>query len=385
MGDNQKRIKVTVEATGNEFTLNTSELIAKTRDVLLDRRRSDIAATTWGMMSENDQKDELHRYTEFAEDLVHGIVEVVASGNFDVIHAKLDNFKSKDGEVTVTAKGRSSDGALLALNRIGHKHLKIIVADQEQFDEHRDNVAIDADQPEMFGDDDGDSGEAQEPDADGDILDPETGELKPAEDTTQAVIDAIEDDLTDEEKAAKHEERLKNAHAFGRGSFDEHQDADQNPYFEEEDDDLRNAWFNGFYERKNEVEAADGETTAEPEGENQLAETEPDEGDSSTDPAETQPETSSGPSKAYQAGMQHRSEDGSRDENPHDGATDEHLDWQAGFDKADKEIAELFNAGYEAAEAGKTENDSGWKKGTDAHKRWMFGFERWHRQNSDGE
>lgn len=378
MGDNQKRIKVTVEATGNEFTLNTSELIAKTRDVLLDRRRSDIAATTWGVMSENDQKDELHRYTEFAEDLVHGIVEVVASGNFDVIHAKLDNFKSKDGEVTVTAKGRSSDGALLALNRIGHKHLKIIVADQDQFDEHRDVVPIDADQPEMFGDDP-DQTDAPESDENGEIVDPDTGEI--LQDDGGPQEPDVEPELSDEETAAALQERLKNAHAFGRGSYDEHQDPDQNPYFEDEDDQLRVAWFNGFYERKNEVEPsiADREERHSNEGAQTEADKNPvDHGDSTTDAAEAVPDS-------YQAGMDHRQDDGARDENPYDGGTDEHSDWQQGFDQADREIAELFNAGYEAAEAGKTEGDSGWKKGTFEHERWMFGFNHWHQKNPSEE
>ncbi len=46
MGDNQKRIKVSVASTNNEFTLVTGELIAGVRDVLLDQRRADIAATT---------------------------------------------------------------------------------------------------------------------------------------------------------------------------------------------------------------------------------------------------------------------------------------------------------------------------------------------------
>lgn len=375
MGDNQKSVKVTVEATGNEFTLATGELIAKTRDVLLDQRRSDIAATTWAALSENDQRSELERYTEFAEELVRGIVEVVAAGNFDVIHAKLDNFKSKDGEVTVTAKGRSSDGALLALNRIGVKLLKIVVADDGQFDQHRDPVPIDADQPDLL---DGESGDGQGSDDDGDVLDPETGELKSADDTTQAVIDAVEDDLTEEEKAAKHDERLKNAHAFGRGSYDEHQDSDQNPYFEDKDDDLRNAWFNGFYERLHEVKGDDAESSDD-------ADEAVDEAGSEGDDEQNLEESSDGPSADYTAGLEHRKNDGSRDENPHDGGTDEHMDWQAGFDIADQQIAELFKAGQSAAEDGKTEADSPWKKKSFEHQRWMIGFERWHNQNKSDE
>ncbi len=321
----------------------------------------------------------MERLTEFSEELVHSVVEIVAAGNYDVIHAKLDNFKIKDGDVTVTSKGRASDGALLALNSVGVKALKIIVADDAQFDQHREQVRIDPDEPGMFEDDGSADGEF-EADDDGDVLDPETGELTSAgEDTTQAVIDVVEGDLSNEEIQEQRQERVNAAHEFGRGSFDKDGDPDKNPYFEDRDDDLRSAWFNGFYERKYEVEASDSESASDTENKSQSAENDTDQGESITDSAENEPDTSP---DAYQAGMQHRSGDGARDENPFDGGTEEGLEWQKGYDAADQEIAKLFNAGYEAAESGKMPEDSGWKDGSDEQKRWMFGFDRWHQQNT---
>lgn len=317
MGADKKTVKVVVEATNNEFTLASGELIAKTRDVLLDRRRSDIASTTWAMLSEGDQEREVDALTTFAEDLVHGIVEVVAAGNFDVIHAQLDNFKSKDGEVTVTAKGRSSDGALIALNRIGHKHLKIIVADEEQFDKHRDTVPIDVDQPEMFGDDEG---------GQDDVLDPETGELTSSDETTNAIVDKFSAGELDDAKQ------------LGIDGYDEDQDPEQNPYGEDEEE-LRTAWFNGFYERKNE----------------QIEDPDP-----------------------FKQGLETRENELHLDQNPYDADTESHDLWIDGFNSADKQLNDLEADGYEDASNGKGIDDSGWKKGSSADKYWRKGFERYH-------
>lgn len=426
MGDNQKRIKVTVASTNNEFTLVTGELIAKTRDILLDQRRSDIASTTWQMLSENDQRNEVERLTDYAEELVHGIVDVVAAGKFDVIHAKLDNFKIKDGDVTVTSKGRASDGALLALNSVGVKALKIIVADDEQFDQHRDMVTIDADEPDMFSGgeiSDGDQYEAarilvvteqkastsfiqrrlsigynraaaivEKLETDGVVSEADhVGKREVLIRPYGGIVDPDTGEILSEGADGDTQERIKSAHAFGRGSYDEHQDADQNPYLDEEDDDLRNAWFAGFYERKNEAEPG-GDENSGSDGDGQTAPVESEgeeaptgDGDSATDQAKTAPETGDGVSDDYTAGLEHRKDDGSRDENPHDGGTQEHSDWQNGYDDANKSIVELFNDGYEAAGAGKFETDSVWKEGTFENARWLIGFERWHQQNNSDE
>lgn len=303
MGQNQKNIKVSVEATGNEFTLAAGELMAKVRDVLLDRRRSDIAATTWAALSENDQEREVENYTDFAEELITKIVEVVAAGNFDVIHAKLDNFKIKDGDVTVTAKGRASDGALLALNSVGVKALKIIVADEKQFDQHRDDVHIDKDQTQMFDDE-------TEDDDDDELVDPETGEI--VDDTTQAVIDAVEEDLSDDEL----NQRKLHATSAGYGSYVEHGDAGRNPYSDvsELDQALRAAWFHGFYEAKN---------TATDESESG-------EGDGPQDEIEPNP---------YEQGYEAAEKLLDRSSPYDDGSADDQ-DWLEGFDRAVERMAE---------------------------------------------
>lgn len=169
MGKNQEGIEVTDQETGEIFTLKPGSLVADIRDTLLAKRRMQSQAAPWSKMSEADQKSEIQDITSLSVDLVAAIVDLVAAGGHEVIHAKLDNFKIKDGAVTLTAKGAADDGALLALNHVGHKNLKIIVADAEQFDQKRNAVAAEPDQPSMFPDEaepeemsDQDIGEAAE-------------------------------------------------------------------------------------------------------------------------------------------------------------------------------------------------------------------------------
>ena len=181
MEPNKKPVKITVPETGVEFTLATAELVAKVRDALLNKRRFDIAATTWAAMSEKDQRQEVDRLEAFAEELVVAVVNVVAAGGYDVIHARLDNFKVKDGAVTVMAKGIADDGALIKLNHADGKVLKIIVADEGQFDQHRDKVHVDADEPALFTEEGGEADEDEEDEED-EIVDPETGEITSAKD-----------------------------------------------------------------------------------------------------------------------------------------------------------------------------------------------------------
>lgn len=161
MGNDQKSVEIFDQETGEIVDLSVDGLACDIRDVLLSMRRKQTQATVWSKLSEEQQRDEIESCTTLADDLVSACVDVVAAAGHDVIHAKLDNFKIKDGAVTVTAKGAADDGAVLALNHVGHKNIKIIVADDEQFKVTRTEVKVDLDQPEMFpeGDDDSDEPE----------------------------------------------------------------------------------------------------------------------------------------------------------------------------------------------------------------------------------
>lgn len=126
-------------------------MIQDTRDFLLRNVRENGMKKPWGKMTEGEQKLEIERATDRAEKLVQSIVDHVAQGEFPVIHAIVDNFKIKDGTVTITAKGMADDDVLLTLNHAGQKAVKIVVADAQQFDQTRSNIQPDPDEPGLPG------------------------------------------------------------------------------------------------------------------------------------------------------------------------------------------------------------------------------------------
>lgn len=105
----------------------------------------------WQKMTEGEQKLEIERATDRATQLVDDIVDVVATGDFPVVHAIIDNYTSKNGEVKIVAKGVASDDVILNLHHAAQKPVKIVVADRNQFDQSRSNVPVDPDEPGLPG------------------------------------------------------------------------------------------------------------------------------------------------------------------------------------------------------------------------------------------
>ena len=132
-------------------TLSTPRLVEGVRDFLLLNLKQAHLQKPWPQMPEREQKQWINRITERAEQLVQDVIDRVATGSFPVVHAKIDNFAIKGGEVKIVAKGFADDQVLLTLNHAGPKAVKIIVADGEQFDEARDPLNPDPDQPGLPG------------------------------------------------------------------------------------------------------------------------------------------------------------------------------------------------------------------------------------------
>jgi hypothetical protein len=137
----------------NPITLNldTTRLVDGVRDFLLRNVRENGMKKPWGKMTEGEQRLEIERATDRAAGVVSDVVDLIAQGDFPVIHAIVDNFKIKDGEVTITAKGLAEDDVLLTLNHAGKKSVKIVVADAQQFDQSRSNIQPDPDEPGLPG------------------------------------------------------------------------------------------------------------------------------------------------------------------------------------------------------------------------------------------
>lgn len=144
-------------------------MIEGVRDFLLRSVRENGMKKPWQKMNEGEQTLEIERATERAEKLVTDIVDIVASGDFPVVHAIIDNYQSKNGEVKIVAKGVADDEVILNLHHAGKKAVKIVIADRNQFDKGRSNLKAEADQPDLPGtegeleDEGGDFDETDEP------------------------------------------------------------------------------------------------------------------------------------------------------------------------------------------------------------------------------
>lgn len=151
MANNNETLGADTSENSESVEFDVTNLIAGLRDFLLRSVRENGMKKPWQKMSEGEQTLEIERATEKSEQIVRDIVDLVAQGDFPVIHATVDNFKIKAGEVTITAKGIAEDEVVLTLNRVGVKAVKIVVADVAQFDQRRSNLKADPDQPGLPG------------------------------------------------------------------------------------------------------------------------------------------------------------------------------------------------------------------------------------------
>jgi hypothetical protein len=104
----------------------------------------------WQKMTEGEQTLEIERATDRAEQLLEDVVDLVSAGDFPVVHAIIDNYQSKNGEVKIVAKGVAEDDVILNLHHAGKKPVKIVIADRQQFDQGRDRIAAEPDQPDLL-------------------------------------------------------------------------------------------------------------------------------------------------------------------------------------------------------------------------------------------
>lgn len=196
----------------DQITLNldTTRLVEGVRDFLLRNVRENGMKKPWNKMTEGEQRLEIERATDRADQLISDIVDIVVQGEFPVVMAQIDNFKSKDGTVTITAKGVADDEVILNLHHAGKKAVRIIVADRNQFDQSRSNIQPDPDEPGLPGvKQEIQPEEVREPDATPD--EPVVDEAEQAE--GQDVLDQL--DFTEPEQPA--DEPITDMRGFPNG------------------------------------------------------------------------------------------------------------------------------------------------------------------------
>lgn len=121
----------------------------------------------------------------------------------------------------------------------------------------------------------------------------------------------------------------------------------------------REEWYLGWKAADDDPEAPEITANDAPE--------EPHEGEAETDEAE--PDIA-----ALDAGQAARLADEGPDANPYDGGTDEHTDWVKGYETADADVQDVIESGRQAKRDGQKKSDCPWKKGSDAERFWLQGF-----------
>lgn len=391
MGYNSEYIEIHDEEAGQDIRLNVTQLVADVRDAFIGKRRSQVAAILWDDMTEGQRDDEIQAMTILAEDIVHGCCNLIAAGGRDVVHATLDNFKVKGGEVTVTAKGRADNEALIKLNGASQTKtiIKMVILDEGEFDQHRSEAKNAKDEPEMFGDGDG----GKDKDVDFDDLIEQAVKVVTAEQVCStsfiqrrlaisyskaaAVVEALEvrglvsepDDVGKRTVLVSQETEEADSETPDEAPEDQDLDAVAADMDADLDaiDDLHSEQGEDEAEADVEADVASDEAAADPETD--VADDAAPEQEQDQDPQkDLTPEEISG------LGFQLRIEGGGLDQNPYDGGTDEHGFWTEGYRRADIQIETLKTDGYEAAKAGKKESVCTYDAGSDAHRFWMIGY-----------
>jgi len=158
-----------VEQSGKNFKLHCDTLVSDVRDHLLTKRRAQTFLSPWNKMSQEDQQDEIEGITNLAEQIIRKCVDIVADNGFETIYATLDDVALKTGTAKLKIANLDDPTVLCAMGAHIGKSVRIVVADDSDFDKARTQMQADLDQPPLPMGGDGE----QEP---GESIDPSAGE-----------------------------------------------------------------------------------------------------------------------------------------------------------------------------------------------------------------
>lgn len=153
--------------------------------------------------------------------------------------------------------------------------------------------------------------------------------------------------------------------------------SDRNPHHI--DSQEREEWYLGWkHSDENEDSLPEVEMKAELPETDQDETAEPDDGQTdNAEPEGYQDEETQEVLTPEKAGHQARLHGAGADENPYDGGTEDHQSWAHAYHSADVEIKKVIETGAKDAAEGKSEVDCPWKKGTDAERFWLEGFNKY--------
>jgi len=233
--------------------VNVNSIVSDVRDRMLARRKMQTEATVWAKLPEHKQREEIQEAHNAAFDIVRSVTELVATRGVELIHAQFKSAAIDDKcNIKIMLAGRTDDEQLVALNRVGSKILKIMVLDHDQFNAERTEVKPDADQPEMFNED-------EKPDApvEGAIADQlrEAGyDVQQDEDGNQEIEETHgSNEETQEAMAIEQDQAPDDADPFeaGQAARIDGKGPDDNPFDGGTDDYI--AWSEGHAEADGEI------------------------------------------------------------------------------------------------------------------------------------
>lgn len=138
------------EVAEDKFQLPET-LVGDLRDVILDTIKHEKENKAWAQMSEKEQGDLINRATSAAETFTRQAVHVIASQGFETTAAAMDNWKVKEGEITITLKTVATQKNILSLAGVSKGLVTLTFANDEDFDRNRTELKPDPDQPELVG------------------------------------------------------------------------------------------------------------------------------------------------------------------------------------------------------------------------------------------
>tara|TARA_R110000744_G_scaffold142869_7_gene254708 strand:- start:563 stop:1828 length:1266 start_codon:yes stop_codon:yes gene_type:complete len=412
MGNNQENVEIADGETGEVFSVNVNSIVCDVRDRMLARRKMQTEATVWPKLAEHLQRDEIQEAHNAAFDIVRAVTELVATRGVELIHAQFKSAAIDDKcNIKIMLAGRTDDEQLVALNRVGSKILKIMVLDHEQFNAERTEIKPDADQPEMFNED-----EKPEAPVEGAIADQlrEAGyDVTQDANGNQEIEGYVADDAENYEaavavvriygkcstsyiqrklaigynKAAKLIERMEVEgvvtaanHLGKRDIIPLNEAATEVAEPDQETDDAETPVNEGDAgedtpDDQEPIKNDKPETTSEPEGENgpmsaEIAAAQKAEAVAATEAAQ---EIEADP---YAEGQKARVEGLGPDDNPHDGGTDGGNAWAEGYTDADGEIDQLIGQGYESRKKGEAPEKNPWKAKSRENGWWQQGYDK---------
>ncbi len=391
MDQDNETVEVADISTGEIIDIkHPHKLVAEVRDTLLRHRRAQVQSTVWEKMEEKSQQAEIDAMDDLANELVSKVVEIVAeAGCTSHVTALLESYTVKDGATKIVAKGRATNEAVLELNKVGEKMLKIVVIHGEQFDQERPEVEAMPDQPDLLADDSG------------------------LHNTEQA----------DQDLEVDEGEKFSRAYIKGREAHGLDQPLDMNPYPEDHQawSDWQVAWMQAQHEadnpppdKKEEVQApAEEAPKVEPEAERDISDPKTvaiedantenppgnpyEEGTAShalyekeyhREFARLNPEKTEGPapeatedvtedknSESYSIGFSMAGNGHELSENPNEEGTPEFDDWIAGFNAYGEDTKAIQAAGAKARADGLGPHRNPYDEGTDNYTLWLEGYD----------